>query len=209
MSEINILSVDFDWIMEPSINIYNEIADGKIPLDQVLKLSPGVTLKPDLEKYKTLIIYLGNIVRSLPNRDRVQICQNHDEIIDAINNIWKLTDKEYNIYNIDHHHDCGYAVQTQDDIDKQGLACGNWITHCKNLQSYTWINNKNSDINIIDEVFQNFHKYVYTNDINIINYISFDYVFICLSPGWIPSELQPLFDIIEFNVNNIFKIKEI
>lgn len=201
MNEINILSIDFDWIMEPCINVYNNIANSITPLDEVLKDSPNAFFKPDYEKFKTLLIYATNIARDLPDSSRVLFGLNHQEILTGIEKIWKIQDKPYNIYNIDHHHDCGYTVENWHDIINQGPTCGNWINYCKNLNSYTWINNKNSQETICNDAFKRLKKYTMCHDINIINYVNFDYLFICKSPGWIPKELDPLFNILEFNIN--------
>ena len=203
MSEINILSVDFDWIMEPCIDFYNDRATQLVPLDDLLKSSPNVYLKPSYEKFVTLITYATNIARTLPSAKNVYFGINHQEIIPAIENIWNLKDKNYNIYNIDHHHDCGYGASTLQDINNQGLSCGNWIAYCKNLKKYTWINNKNSYTEMPDEMFQKLQQYTISNDINIINYIDFDYIFVCASPGWVPSELSPLYTLLQFNINTV------
>lgn len=203
MNEINILSIDFDWIMEPCIEFYNDKATQSIALDELLKLSPNIYIKPDYQKFSTLVTYATNIAQTLPNAKNVYFGVNHQEIISAIENIWDIKDKSYHIYNIDHHHDCGYGVTTLQEINKQGLTCGNWLAYCKNLKSYTWINNKNSHIEMPDEVFQKLSKYTFSSDINIINYINFDYIFVCASPGWVPSELSPLYTLLQFNINAV------
>jgi len=204
---INILSIDFDWVMEPSIEFYNEIADSRILLDDWLKRCPGITVKPDYKKIKQLLVYVNNIVKFLPNKDRIVFRTEHTDIVDAIENVWNLKDKKYNIYNIDHHHDCGYHISSLDDVDRQELGCGNWVIFCDGLNEYTWINNKDSYKEINNEVFNRFHKFTQSSDISVIDFVNFDYVYICLSPGWVPSELFPLYDLFEFNINTIFSIK--
>ena len=194
---IKILSVDLDWIMEPSINMYNGLASGNTNLDEFLKQNPGISLEGDLDKYKTLSIYLKNICNKITLPDRIQFRINHDEIINCIDNIWKLDKEKYDIYNIDHHHDCGYGIEKYSDVVDQGLTCGNWVMYCKNLRNYTWINNKNSDCGLIDEIIEKLTQFTYVSDINLINFINFDYVFVCLSPGWVPNKYFPLFDILE------------
>ena len=209
MNETNILSVDFDWIMEPSIRFYDEFAYGTRPLDEFLKESPGVTVKPDFKKYERLAVYLRNVAATIAEPMHIAFFDDHDMIVNCINDIWKIGNKPYNIYNIDHHHDCGYGVQSLQDIDEQGLTCGNWVAHCTNLKDYTWINNKNSQVNIIDEVFKRFRRYQHTNDIRIVDYVKFDYVFFCLSPGWMPSELFPLYDVIHFDIEKSYEGVEV
>ena len=205
--EINILSIDFDWIMEPSIALYNDLAADSVPCDETLSRAPGVTIKPDFEKFRLLNMYINNIVHTIKDTSHVGYATHHEAIIDYIKNIWKLGDKRYNIYNIDHHHDCGYGVLTMQDIYDMKLQCGNWVPYCDKIKDYIWINNKNSITNtIIPEVRQRFRKFQFTADINIINYVKFDYLFLCLSPGWVPKEYYPLYQVLEFNIDKIYEI---
>ena len=188
---INILSVDFDWIMEPCIELYNNSIKETTPLDDVLKTSPGINIHPDYKKYYILVKLLNNICKDLP-KENIQIVDHHPQIVDCIIN-WNINDK-YRIYNIDHHHDCGYGVDDSAGVMEQGLQCGNWVHYCTNLRKYVWINNKNSDTILPEEITSAIPNYHYTYDINILNYVKFDYVFLCLSPAWIPEGCWPLFD---------------
>lgn len=202
MSEINILSVDFDWIMEPSINMYNDHIRGSTTIDEILKNNPGIVVKPDIQKFYTLFTLINVISNWIDNPNHFVIADNHQEIVDTINTKWDIQDK-YTLYNIDHHHDCGYDVKTLEDIDNQNVQCGNWVHWIKNLDKYIWINNKNSDTFMTQEIFYAIPKYQMSYDINLIRNVKFDYLFLCLSPGWTPKEFWPLFDTISFNIKEV------
>ena len=52
------------------------------------------------------------------------------------------------IYNIDHHHDCGYHLK-EEPLLKQELSCANWVAKIKEinlLDRYIWIKNTNSSL---------------------------------------------------------------
>lgn len=204
MNTVNILSVDFDWIMEPSIGIYNPLIKTDHPIDDLMQENPGCIFQADLSKFNTLNTYLANICRVIELSERIQFATHHDSIVDCIENCWKLTNVKYNIYNIDHHHDCGYEP-TLNKIYEQKITCGNWVQYCKQLNSYTWINNKNSDDPVSDELVTNVPKFKQSNDIQLIGRIPFDYVFICLSPAWVPKQYHPLFSALECSIANLFE----
>lgn len=202
MSEVNILSVDFDWIMEPSINIYNNQIDELKAIDQLLEENSGIIIKADNKKFYTLFTLISIICNEIDDPNHIIITDNHQEIVNAINTQWDIQDK-YTLYNIDHHHDCGYGAQTLKDIEAQKIQCGNWVHWIKNINKYIWINNKNSEVNLASEILNAIPNYQMSYDINLIRNVKFDYFFMCLSPGWTPKEFWPLFDTLSFTIKEI------
>ena len=198
---VNILSVDFDWIMAPSIDLYNGAACDNINVEDSCPATLNVTLRPDYNKYKQLGIYLKNITDKIGEKSKIVFADKHRSLITCINDKWKL-DVPLHVYNIDHHHDCGYEMSIEDCM-KTGIDSGNWAIGCDKIKKYTWIGNNNSEtITITDEKINKFGEFTMVYDINAINYINFDYVFVCLSPGWIPKELWPLYELLEFNIKH-------
>lgn len=198
---VNILSVDFDWIMEPCIELYNKTAHDNINVEDSCPSSRNVALQPDYEKYKQLGIYLKNITDKIEDKSKVIFADKHKDIITCIKDKWKL-EIPLHIYNIDHHHDCGYDLTIEDCL-KYGIDSSNWVYGSENIKKYTWIGNSNSEtFTITDEKVKHFNTFMMSNDINTINYIDFDYVFVCLSPGWIPKQLWPLYELLEFQINH-------
>lgn len=204
----NVLSVDFDWIMAPCIELYNAAAIEEKELDELFPNIKAMHLFPDYKKYRELCLYLINICYKIKDKNHIIFARNHDEILDYINDKWKIED-DIHVYNIDHHHDCGYKNSYQEGIDF-GKSCTNWVILCDKIKHYTWINNLDSDHGTIyDEVIKKFESFQYTSDINLINYKNFDYVFVCLSPGWVPAELFPLFDALEFMIKDSMNVNEV
>lgn len=196
---VNILSVDFDWIMEPCINLYNGMADDGINLSQNVEELKHIQCVPDYNKFYQISVYIKNIAKTINDNSKIYFCDKHREILDCINDKWKL-DIPVHIYNIDHHHDCGYFGDIKKNTEN-GPGSNNWALMSDKIKKYTWINNKNSEtISLNNDIIQHFDVFEQSSDINLINYIKFDYIFVCLSPGWVPTELFPLFDTLQFMI---------
>lgn len=184
---MNILTIDFDIIMAPSIQYYN----GLVPQtnwDDLLK-NPYYQLSLiDTDIYNKLTNQILDYLPSL-KFDQIHFIKSHEQV-----NNYLLLNKKYNIINIDHHHDLGYSKKDcNEQIDING--CANWVQyiHSKNqLNQYTWIHNDNSikpDKNL---------QYLLSNDweikkFNLNNLIVPDLLIICLSAPWVPPSYQNLF----------------
>ena len=59
---MNVLSIDFDIIMAPSINLYNNMVP-RIKWDDLLKSLPNLTTTPaDLNIYSSILRYLLKVI---------------------------------------------------------------------------------------------------------------------------------------------------
>ena len=131
----NIVTIDFDIIMAPSIEIYNkEIQGGLTYEDYAFKniINPIV----DFNIYKKLTNY---ILECKKNNIKIFFISSHEEIYKYIKNL-----KEINLINIDHHHDFGYK-NNFNYLNR--ITCGNWVRYCFNkniIKTYLWINDDNS-----------------------------------------------------------------
>jgi len=107
---------------------------------------------------------------------------------------------EYNLTNIDHHHDFHYGK----DIDI--LYEGNWLFHLahifKNKINYTWISNPNSThIDLNDLV--HLRSFKFDNNINYIKQKKYDVIFICCSPDYATTpEVITAYKIMERIIND-------
>ena len=85
---------------------------------------------------------------------------------------------EYNLINIDHHHDISY------DKDNKSLNQGNWIYHLCNIFNkkinYTWISNPNSEHPFPDTI-TNLKSFSFDHNLDYIKERKFDKIFICCS----------------------------
>lgn len=189
----NIVTIDFDIIMAPSINLYNNIVgpnkwENEFSQDLLIRLSFA-----DLQHYHNITLWLLNIIKQIP-KEKVHFIFDHEQVLNYI-----PLAEEVNLINIDHHHDIGYGLADQKDITDANLTCGNWIKYLINhgkLVKYHWINNKNStplenDI-ITDEQKKMF---ITTNliDFNLNDITDIDELIICLSELWIPPNYRHLF----------------
>lgn len=186
----NIVSIDFDIIMAPDIEKYNNIA-GNINWQAMEQLG----IKADFTHYKRLTKWLISTMKFLESKDIVLI-KDHGQILNYI-----PEDEDINLWNIDHHHDCGY---------RNSLNCGNWACKIPNLKNYTWINNSTS---ILDD--SKSETILINSSFSLINYNLFnlpkpDKLILCLSEPWMPRGHRELFmvwkEILENYYNTIFEI---
>lgn len=198
---MKVLSIDFDWIMEPSIEAYNCLSCGS-PLGPAQIWStiqhkiPNLNPECDLDKFTDLYFFLKDISKNIKS-DNIFIGYNHDQIYDFIGK----DVKNLQIYNIDHHHDIGYPCSNNEEDIKQsleGLGCANWVHHINKsceLTEYIWVGNNNS-IPPKDELITEYNSFIYTTDLKTICKMSFDKIFICASWEWVPLKYRNLFDIL-------------
>lgn len=136
---MKVLSVDFDIIMAPDINLYNPIVPRK-NIEEVIKEHPLLTgLRADLIHYKNLVNLLLKVSKDIPYSN-ICVAFSHEYIGNFLQN-----DTNLEIVNIDHHHDLGYEPNLNYEI----CNCANWAYYLfkkKKVINYTWLNNTNSDI---------------------------------------------------------------
>lgn len=178
-----ILSIDFDIIMAPSIELYN---DSTTKGWEFLESFPQMqSLKLDAEHYKRLTQLVYLLFTRLP-KEKIQFIEDHGRIVHYINQ----SQEPFHLINIDHHHDVGYHPDEEDEP----LNCGNWVRMLQpTMLSYTWVGNRNShypekkeyqtfitDKNVLEEF-----------DLNSL--LDIDELYLCLSEPWVPSYFRPLF----------------
>lgn len=186
---MNVLSIDFDIIMEPTINYYNDwINKG---WKSLCSENPGfITAKASFCNYNLIL----HILEKILNFDTpIYIAYNHKTIVNFLQN-----DNDLVIYNIDHHHDLGYGNLVSKDETLNNLNCGNWAKYLfdnNQLKKYVWLKNNNS-INPSEDLkkdynyeIESFIDYIHKDFFNI----NFDKVYICLSPEWVSPYYFDLF----------------
>jgi len=109
---------------------------------------------------------------------------------------------EYNLYNIDHHHD--YAYCKYETLDE-----GNWLYHLSNIFlkkiNYIWINNPESEhpshLNM-EKIREKLRSYKFDQRLNFIPQQTFDKIFVCCSPEYNTKVGITTFKIIERLIND-------
>ena len=204
---LNILSVDIDWIMEPSINFYNnQVSDQD---DFLAKNDERIIIPADLKKYAMITKLIFSLLPSLQLKD-IFIAEGHEEIFKAISK-WQLNDK-FKIYNIDHHHDCGYLY---DNISLHNLInecnCANWVPYVykkfSTFVKYIWIGNKNS-FPLDSQLKSILPDYNIYDNLEILDNIKIDKIFICKSRAWIPVEYRELIDSFTYSIIKVLEMRK-
>ena len=79
---MNVVTIDFDIIMEPSISFYNNMVDIEDPMkDYVDKFSFLTNIPADLYIYDYLTRY---IVRAAKQNQEIYFVNSHDKVIDIL-----------------------------------------------------------------------------------------------------------------------------
>lgn len=184
-----ILTVDFDVIMNPSIQLYNDMAN--TPWEDRFNRHPLLkNLIIDFNTYSQVTDYLLNVFQMV-NKENIHFIENHEQIIKYCSIAEKI-----NLINIDHHHDYAYDKK---DLEQPitDINCGNWgkkMVEQNRINSYLWISGDNSII--VPQEYQkeipNFtYEMIHTTNLKALP--KPDKVIICLSPPWIPPYLYPLY----------------
>jgi len=136
----------------------------------------------------------------------IPIIYSHEDIIlsyshDKIYPIFTHGYDEFNLINIDHHHDFFYPGGEIKSINE-----GNWLFHLSNVFkkkiNYTWISNPNS-VHLHLFKMKNLKSFAFDHDINYIKQKKFDKIFICCSPDYAATpEVITSYKIIERLVND-------
>lgn len=94
-----------------------------------------------------LFDFLSIMFKKLKETKKIIFMKTHHHILNYI-------DKDYHIFNIDHHHDFGYGDGAKNFEEKNEVGCGNWVyagIRMNLFNRYTWISNYDSE-NKWDEV---------------------------------------------------------
>lgn len=203
------LSIDLDYIMEPCIGSYQEIGWDDHPMHRWKKYFDSVEEnKINFSINEKNLYYCFDIfMKAILKCNNIVFSYNHDSILDDL-----IKYNDIDLINIDHHDDIIYASDIPDDApnkdeleldslhknyeaisESHTIHEGNWISLLnihKKINSYTFIGNSQSiDFTKSKKSFvkQNLPKFQYfTKDQYTFDDYNFDYIFICLSPQYIP-----------------------
>lgn len=199
---MKVLSIDLDYIMGPSDYLYRHFGWHNHPFirwEMFYELSDCV--KEDLIYDKQKLDFLKKLFfKSLNQCKNVKFGYEHDSIL------YHIKDFEcIDLTNIDHHddvlmNDYGYYdsdiqnykseyshIKKYNKVD-EGCWIG-WLNYHKKLRSLTWIGNEDS---INDDKQEYIHsivddyKFICENYSKSISDYKFDFIFVCLSPQYIP-----------------------
>ena len=203
---MKIITIDFDIIMAPSIDLYNNISNS--PWEERYERHPLLKLADaDFITYHRLTQYLLYIVPKM-KKENIHFIANHQSVLNYLTKIAEPID----VINIDHHHDIVYGG----GLEK--LNCGNWVSWIDKeykLNSYLWIHDNNSRFPKEEDVKINYTKK------NILEYGDEQYKYntppdeliICLSGEWVPPQYKRLFfvwfDICNYIHNTHYDLEDV
>ena len=190
-----VLTIDFDIIMKPSIQLYNNLISTENYIDNIESWNFVKYAPADLIIYNKLTNYLLTLIDSTTE---IHFIENHDQILNYLED-----NDKYNLINIDHHHDLGY--RGNDEIAKEVIGCANWalmIAQENLLENYLWIGNSNS-VQKSDSILKYDFKDIATCDLSMLE--KPDIIIVCYSAQWIPQQFRPLFklwiDLVSIKLN--------
>lgn len=101
----NIVTIDFDIIMGPSIEGYNNIINDYVSFEILANKFPFYnSAEADLYVYEYLTRYLTEIITHIEDKNKIKFISQHD----LMYHICKNEKEPFNLINIDHHHDINY-----------------------------------------------------------------------------------------------------
>jgi hypothetical protein len=202
--EKKILSIDFDIVMFPSINLYNDDVDGDDnPIEIWKELEEEYGFEDyDLLKYDaSTIMEVAKLMKRFKDKP-IHFIKEHQQVVDILKEQPDYDNCQYHIYNVDHHHDLWYRKSDFKEILEQDkYDCADWLGYLylkKKTASLTWLKAPNSedlDIGVYGGDFKlNILK---LRDFPKLYDIDFDEVYFCLSPQWIPKKFKIFYDLIQ------------
>lgn len=205
--EKKILSIDFDIIMYPCINLYNGDVGGD---DNPVDLWRDLEDEYGLENYN-ILTYDTKVLKEITkliakNKNKpIYFIQEHQEIVDHLKTTEGWNEDTYDVYNVDFHHDFWYRDTDFAEILKQDeYNCSDWLGYLyltKKASGITWLKAPNSD----EPEIRAYGGNVKFNTLRIrefdkLHKIDFDEVYFCFSPQWVPQKYRIFYDIIEIMV---------
>ena len=200
-----ILTIDFDIVMYPCLQIYNDYVSGNAnPTEnwEYLKRERGI--EPFMRYDAKTLMLIGRIINKQRNVHNAHffVCSEHQEVVDNLKLSDTFNEDKFDIVNIDFHHDIWYRPEDKNILlSFDDYNCSNWLGYLilkEKTESVQWYGAHNSS-NFFDNEYKN-GELPYTryrlDELSELENIAFDEVYFVLSPQWVPYEFCHLFDLI-------------
>lgn len=202
---MKILSIDFDIIMYPCIKLYNDKVGGDCnPTELWQMLEQQYELQNFVNYDAKYLLKLAEVIKTaVDNGAKLVPITEHQEIVDYLVKTETYEEDKYDVVNIDFHHDIWYREEDKNSIlSFDQYNCSNWLGYLflkEKTNSIKWACAGNSGgfptytkddemVNIIDERVRLLEWNDKVNDV--------DYVFLCLSPQWVPYKFHHLYQLL-------------
>ena len=193
-----VLSIDLDFILEPCIQLYNDLINSDCPNQNIMW--EDIMKRRDLSRHLSVNTenwkFICDLIQRLSGKCNFYIGYDHSSLLTAIDQEIKNGLRiPFNVVNIDHHHDILYKEYDKILADKYKDAnCANWayfLGRMNLLNNYFWIKNPNSELYNKEEYGDFQYTIFHTLDKEQFDYDSLkdiDFVFITSSTPWFPRE---------------------
>lgn len=197
---MKILSIDFDAIMFPCIRLYNEYCYGNENATTIwrqLEFDRDINqyLSYDANVYKNI----GKIIfKNIKNGAKLIPIQEHQMLVDHLKK-YDLLDLQFDITNIDYHHDIAYNRNSFVEMEFDNYTCADWAGYLMTLNpetTLTWVRCPGSSP--YNEDIKEFTNSITIKRIDEIVDLDDDYdlIYFCLSPQWVPYVYHHLYDLL-------------
>ena len=197
---MKILSIDFDAIMFPCIRLYNEYCYGNENATTIwrqLEFDRDINqyLSYDANVYKNI----GKIIfKNIKNGAKLIPIQEHQMLVDHLKK-YDLLDLQFDITNIDYHHDIAYNRNSFVEMEFNNYTCADWAGYLMTLNpetTLTWVRCPGSSP--YNEDIKEFTNTITIKRIDEIVDLDDDYdlIYFCLSPQWVPYVYHHLYDLL-------------
>lgn len=175
----NVLTIDIDFISK-ELKKYNDKVNSELTPSQNWQVIRWVTGLKEFDKCDSSMSFILKIIRQFcKNATFLQVVE-HDEVVGVLE---RYKTKEADLWNIDYHHDLGYAEILNE------LDCSNWVVHArakKLIKKYTWVTQDDAEFPMRSPIRYNYASYKDLEDNQIPN---FDLVILVTSERYTPPNL--------------------
>lgn len=204
-----ILTIDFDIIMYPCLQIYNDHVAGNMNATETwnqLKQERGV--EPFIHYDARTLLELGKIIHHhVMQGTSLTVCNEHQEVVDILKKSETYEQDTFSITNVDFHHDIWYRPEDKTILTNfADYNCSNWLGYLilnQKTDEVIWYKAYNShifrDAEYHQEIFKSIHR---LDELDNLMEESFDEIYFVLSPQWVPYEFHHLFNLIVALSNN-------
>ena len=204
MSKIKrVLSIDMDYIMAPSISLYEDLIGrpefkGQSFWSQVNSIrNVDAHIEYDKGSLLFLIRLFSKSIAGLDPRN-IFFCEEHDMILEFLTGDAGKSGEVFDLYNVDHHHDVYFNDRQKEEVERFDFAClANWVYYLgdnEKLAKYHWVRNAaSSNFNEEDKKDLLFPFEEILEGRDRLFDIEFDYVCVCKSNDYFPEKYHQFF----------------
>lgn len=192
-TSINVLSIDFDYFIDTSVEVRNtcfpyaedtaEAEEVNRRWEQSYRDYPNLCEIGLIRDYDLIQDYLGTIIRK--HAPIVMVRESHRELYEAVR---QRANRIERLVNVDFHHDW-YCMYGGGEV-----TCANWLRKLEEvfppIRDMVWVKRADSETDCLAGKF----PYHMTEDIrSVMERTDYGLIYLCYSPEWTPPHLRDAF----------------